>query len=548
MKMTMLAAASAIVITVAGAATVSAQTVRAPQGSIRGVVEAGAEAFKDIPFAAPPVGPLRWRPPQPAKAWEGVRDGSAFGPACIQPPFPFGGGGPIGTEMGDEGPFTTSEDCLNLNVRRPAGTQAGARLPVMVWIYGGAFQFGRGSQRTYTGTALVKRGVILVTPNYRLGALGFLADPELSAEDPHHSSGEYGALDAVAALQWVKDNIAAFGGDPDNVTIFGESAGGAMVGMLAGSPLTKGLFQHAISESGVFFGPPDQGGPPGGGASDTLLAVAEQSGPAFLKQAGVSSIAQARALPAERILAAGAPGPGRRPIFFRPSIDGWFLPRLTHDLLKDGAYDRCPVLVGSNSDEGVLSVPNPITVAQYQAMTRQTWGSDADRILAAYPATTDAEATHAARDLQRDATFAWAAWTWGRTQKGDKVYVYNFDHRPPFPDTAEFRNMGAPHAAELPYVFGAFNSPKMAWGPDDQVISDQMIGYWTNFARTGDPNGAGLPPWEGYTPGGEQAIHFDKATAVPGQVQHLPQLKVINDIFMARFAEAATASPGAVAP
>ena len=546
MTMKALAAISAAAL-MAAAGAASAQTVQVSQGAVRGIVEDGAEVFKNIPFAAPPVGPLRWRPPQPAKAWVGVRDGSTFGPACIQPKLSFspGQGGAIGTEMGDEGTFTTSEDCLNLNVRRPARTQAGSKLPVMVWIYGGGFQFGRGSQQTYTGTGLVKRGVVLVTPNYRLGALGFLAAPALSAEDPHHSSGDYGALDTVAALQWVKDNIAAFGGDPNNITIFGESAGGALVGMLAGSPLTHGLFQHAISESGVFFGPPDQSGGPGGGASDSLLAAAEQSGTAFLKQAGVSSLAEARALPAERILAAGRPGPGRRPVFFRPNVDGWFLPKLTYELMKDGAYDQRPVLVGSNSDEGVLFVPKQITLAQYQAMTRQAWGADADRILAAYPAATDAEATRAARDLQRDGTFAWAAWTWGRMQKGDKVYVYNFNHRPPFPNTPEFKDMGAPHAAELPYVFDAFNSPLMSWGRDDHVISDEMMGYWTNFAKTGDPNGAGLPPWRAYTSDGEQALQFDKVAAVPGKVQNIPRLKIIDDILMARLARAGTAGSGA---
>ncbi|MBE7219019.1 MAG: carboxylesterase family protein, partial [Caulobacteraceae bacterium] len=396
-----MASAAALAIAAASAGPAAAQTVRLAQGAISGASDNGAEVFKNIPYAAPPVGPLRWRPPQPAKAWTGVRDGSVQGPACPQPPINFGGGA-IGVEMGDEGPFTTSEDCLNLNVRRPAGTQAGARLPVMVWIHGGAFSFGRGSQRTYTGTALVKRGVILVTINYRLGALGFLADPELTAEDPHHSSGEYGALDAIAALQWVKDNISRFGGDPGRVTIFGESAGGAMVGMLAGSPLTKGLFQHAISESGVFFGPPDQGGGPGAGASDTYLSTEEPRGPAFLKQAGVSTIAEARALPVERILAAGAPGPGRQQFFFRPNIDGWFLPKLTYTLLRDGGYDARPVLVGSNSDEGVLFAPCGMTVANYVGMVRHLWGAHADQILAAYPATTDAQALHAARDLQRD--------------------------------------------------------------------------------------------------------------------------------------------------
>ena len=523
----------AVIASAITAGSAWAQTATVAQGALKGTTEEGAEVFKNIPFAAPPVGPLRWKAPIPAKGWQGVRDATAFGPACIQPPMNFGQSA-IGVEMGDEGPYTTSEDCLNLNVRRPAGTKVGARLPVMIWVYGGGFAFGRGSQRTYTGTALVKRGVILVTPNYRLGALGFLAHPELTAEDPHHSSGNYGALDSIAAFQWVKHNIAAFGGDPNNVTIFGESAGGAMVGYLSGSPLTKGLFNRSISESGVFFGPQDRGGGPGAGASDSVLATAEQAGIAYLKQAGAASIAEARKLPPERILVAGAPGVGRPPIFFRPNVDGWFLPQLSYELLKAGSYNARPVIVGNNSDEGVLGVPPGMTVAQYTEMTHQVWGADADKILAAYPATTDAEALHAARNLQRDGTFAWSAWTWGREQRGAKVYIYYFDHRPPFPKDPAFDEMRAPHAAELPYVFGTFNSPKMSWSADDRAISTTMIGYWTNFAKTGDPNGEGLPHWDAYTADGEQVLHFEQDSAELGRVANMEQLKALDAVFAAR--------------
>ena len=524
---------SGAIVALLSSACAGAQTAKIAQGSLKGAVEDGAEVFKNIPFAAAPVEPLRWKPPVAAKGWTGMRDATAFGPACVQPKVNFGGGA-IGVMMGDEGSYTTSEDCLNLNVRRPAGTKAGARLPVMVWIYGGGFNFGRNSQRTYTGTALVNRGVILVTPNYRLGALGFLAHPDLSSEDANHSSGNYGALDSIAALKWVKANIASLGGDPNNVTIFGESAGGAMVGYLSGSPLTKGLFNRAISQSGVFFGPQDRGGGPGAGASDTMLAQAEQAGAGFLKNAGVATIAEARALPAERVLAAAAPAPGRMPVFFRPNVDGWFLPKLSYELLRDGAYNSRPVLVGTNNDEGVLFAPQGMPAAQFVGTIKAMWAADADKILAAYPAANDAQALRSGRDLQRDSTFAWSAWTWGRLQRGAPVYIYNFDHRPPFPKNPQFDEMGAPHAADLPYVFGTLNAPQMAWADSDRAISKTMIDYWTNFAKTGNPNGSGVPRWDAYAPGGDQSLHFGPSSASMGPINALEKLNAIDTIFAAR--------------
>ena len=511
---------------------VSAQTAKVAQGSLKGTLEDGAEVFKNIPFAAPPVGPLRWKPPQPAKAWTGVRDATTFGAACIQPPVRMGGA--IGALMPESDPYATSEDCLNLNVRRPAGTKAGAKLPVMVWIYGGGFSFGRGSQPTYTGTALVKRGVILVTPNYRLGALGFLAHPELSGEDAHNSSGNYGALDTVAALQWVKRNIGAMGGDPDNVTVFGESAGGIMVGVLAGSPLAKGMFKRVISQSGVYFTPPQKPGEPG--FAEPTLAEAEQTGSAFLKQAGVATLAEARALPAERILAAGAPGPGRRPFFFRPVIDGWLLPKDTYSLLKAGAYNATPVIVGSNNDEGSLALPMGATLAQYNGSV-QAWGASADALRAAYPATTDAEATRSARDLQRDSVAGWSARAWAvgqSTARGAKVYVYNFNQRPPYPKGPMYDTIGATHAGEMPYVFGTLDSPQIAWAADDRAISDATVGYWTNFAKTGDPNGGQLPAWKPWSAESEAAQQIGQSVVKSGAVANLERLKLFDAIYAAR--------------
>jgi para-nitrobenzyl esterase len=529
-----LMAAAAAVLCLVGA-TASAQTVKIAQGSLRGTTEGDAEAFKNIPFAAPPVGALRWKAPQPAKGWSSVRDATAFGNSCIQPPpnANMGAESAIGYALGDQGPLKASEDCLNLNVRRPAGTKASAKLPVMVWIYGGGFQIGTGSQRTYTGTGLVKRGVILVTPNYRLGALGFLAHPALSAESAHHVSGNYGVLDAIAALQWVKRNIAAFGGDPNNVTIFGESAGAAAVGYLSGSPLTRGLFNRTIVESGNLFGIPDRGAGDivPGAVKDPLLVNAEQAGTRWMKQAGVTSIAAARALTPEQVLAATEAGPGRPPISFRPNIDGWFMPKPSFELLRNGAYNH-PVIIGSNNDEGVLFFQDPtMTLAQYRDIVRRNWGAHADAVFAAYPAANDTEALHAVRDLQRDSTFGWTAWTWAKGQRGAPVYVYNFDHRPPFPKMPKFDDVQAPHAVELAYVFGELYSPLMSWSKDDYAISDTMIGYWTNFAKNGDPNGPGLPRWTPAGADGQQSMHFGASTAEMGEIGALPRLKALDQYY-----------------
>ena len=530
---------ASVLMAVALASPLHAQSVKIAQGVLQGAADGRgrAEVFNDIPFAAPPVGSLRWRPPQPAAGWRGVRNATAFGPACPQI-LPMGDPGAVGAVLGPQKPFKQSEDCLNLNVTRPAGVTSASRLPVMLWIFGGGFWYGGNSQQTYNGAELVKRGVILVIPNYRLGALGFLAHPELSAEDAHGSSGNYGALDVVAALRWVKRNIASFGGDPNNVTIFGESAGGAMVGLLSGSPLTDGLFQRGISESGYLFGPIDRGEPSSRMAADDLpLDVAKQAGVSYLARLGVSSIAAARALPAEKLVAALLPAPGRPPISFRPVVDGWIFPKPSHALLYEGAYDRRPVIAGYNNDEGVLFTPEHVALQDYRAMVRRQWGAFADTILATYPASTDVQALKAMRDIQRDAGFGWPAWTWARGEHGAKVYLYNFDHRPPFAAGPRFAAIQAPHAVELPYVFGTLTSPQMAWSPDDRAISAAMIGYWTNFAKTGDPNGPGLPGWTPSNPAAVSSIHFGRSRPEMGEIDALPKLQALDGYFKMRLAQ-----------
>ena len=507
--------------------------VRIPQGVLRGVREGDTEVFRGVPYGAPPVGDLRWRPPQPAPGWDGVRDAAVDGSAAVQPPIPMGGG-PLGMMLGPDGIERTGEDCLHVVVRRPAGTAPGAALPVMVWCHGGSFRFGHGAQPGYAGAALVARGVVLVNVTHRLGALGFLAHPELTAEDPGGSSGNYGALDIVQALRWVRGSIAAFGGDPDRVTLFGESSGAATAVLAAGSPLAAGLVHRVISQSGSFFGPPGPPVPEGTGASDLLLADAERIGTNYLERLGVTSIAQARDLAPEQVLAAGDTAPGEMPLFLRPCVDGWFLPEPTYRMLAAGRWDALPVIAGTTADEGGLFVPPDTSAEQFRA-SLAAWGESADEVRAAYPAGSDAEAPAAARDLQRDATFAWPAWEWARVQAGHggaPVWVYDFDRHPPFPH-GTFESFGALHGAELPYVFGTLDSPAMRWDAADRELSEVVVGYWTAFAATGDPNAAGLPRWPACSAGDESSMHFGERAA-SGPVTGLDRLRVLDTSFARR--------------
>jgi len=336
-------------------------TAKVEQGLLQGVREDGLAVYKGIPFAAPPVGELRWRAPQPAAKWEGVRPAEKFAPECVQGSY----GGPAPA---------MSEDCLYLNVWSPAKS-ASARVPVLVWIYGGGFAGGATSIPDYSGEVLAKKGVVLVSIAYRLGSLGFLAHPELSAESPQHASGNYGLLDMIAALEWIKKNIAAFGGDPEKVTIFGESAGGIAVSQLCASPLAKGLISGAISESGGSFGPPRPTGAPG--ENMRLLANAEKDGLAFQINAGASSLADLRKLPAEKILAS------TRGMAW-PNTDGWVIPGDQYLLYDAKKFNDIPVLIGYNSDEGA-SFSHDSEPKAYIDGVRKRYGSFAESLLKAYP-------------------------------------------------------------------------------------------------------------------------------------------------------------------
>jgi para-nitrobenzyl esterase len=484
--------------------------VKTASGSVQGTTTANGQirVFKGIPFAAPPIGELRWQPPRPAAAWQGVRDATAFGPRCMQ-----------GQIFSDIVFKELSEDCLTLNIWTPAKV-ASDRLPVMVWIHGGGFQAGAGAEPRHDGEAIAKKNVVLVTINYRLGVFGFLAHPELTRESKRNASGNYGMLDQVAALRWVQENIAAFGGDPGNVTIFGESAGSFAVSALMASPLAQGLFQKAIGESGAFMA----------GDASALplkpLADVEQQGVKFAAALGADSIAALRAKTADEVLMAAM----KMQPWFAPGIDNYFLVEDVAATFAAGKQAKVPLLAGWNADEvrgGVVLAKDKPTAAAFEQTTRKRYGAHADRILQAYPASNDAEALESAAALASDTFIGYGTWKWIEVHQktgGLPVYRYSFDRKIPVPPgntmngvPATSRDIGARHAGEIEYVFGALalSLPNVPWEPIDRTLSDAITTYWTNFARTGDPNGSGLPAWPKYADGG-RVLHLDeKIQALP---------------------------------
>jgi para-nitrobenzyl esterase len=445
--------------------------VRVESGLLQGVTSpSGATVYKGVPYAAPPVGSLRWRPPQPPAPWNGVRRADTFGPNAVQ--NIHGTFLPWTEEFLASGPV--NEDCLYLNVWTGA-TSARERRPVLVFIHGGAFTEGSGAVPVYDGEQLAAKGIVVVTINYRLGALGFLAHPELTAESEHHSSGNYGLLDQIAALGWIRRNIAAFGGDPARVTIAGQSAGGMSVNALVASPLARGLFRAAIVESAPAIPP-------------SPLATAEQQGAAFAEAKHAKSIAELRALPATDLVSAS----GSR---FGPIADGWVVPSSP----ADGPANDVPILIGFTADD-LTFILNPSTAkgsAAFTAAAHGRFGSLAEEFLRLYPASTDEQAKHslsaALRDATRVQTYLWAARR-ARSAR-TKTFTYFFDRVIPWPEHPEF---GAFHSSEIPYVFGTLDVMKRPWEPADRKVSEAMSTYWANFVKTGDPNGSGLPKWRAF--------------------------------------------------
>jgi para-nitrobenzyl esterase len=461
------------------------QTIQIGQGLLRG--KRGAEdkvyAYLGIPYAAPPVGPWRWKSPQPPVSWTGIREAVEFGPRSMQ--------GSIYSDMvfRDKGP---SEDCLYLNVWTPA--KAPDKLPVMVWIHGGGYKSGSSSEPRQNGENLARKGVVVVSFNYRLGVFGFLALPELTRETDSHSSGNYGLLDQVAALEWVKSNIAAFGGDRDNVTIFGESAGSFSVSGLMATPLARSLFHKAVGESGALFGP---------SLTPNPLALAEKDGLKFMKSLGAKTLAQLRTKSANDLLQATLKP--NAPHFF-PNIDGAFFPKAVDAIYAKGQQAHVPLLAGWNSAEGsyrAILKDAPATKENFIKAAKAMFGSNTGAFLKLYPAGTDTEAKQSAQDLGGDFFIAYSTWKWLDRQSatGQKpVYRYRFEQAPPLSAGAKpgTRSTGAYHSCEIEYVFGNLDSKKLPWRPEDRQLSDLVSAYWTNFAKNGDPNGPGLPKWPVY--------------------------------------------------
>ncbi len=463
------------------------ETVTVTGGQIAGTIVDGIRVYKGIPFAAAPLGELRWRPPQPVAAWSGVRKADTFGPECTQTPYPAGS--PYARPL-----EKMSEDCLYLNVWTGAG--AGEARPVMVWIHGGAWTRGSSSMPTYDGTALARKGVVVVTANYRLGVFGFLAHPELTAESPQHSSGNYAILDHVAALQWVQKNIAAFGGDPARVTIFGESAGSWSVNVVQATPLARGLFHRVIGESGAQF------------ARNMRLAEAEKGGVALAAAVGADSLNALRAVPAEQLAAIQT---------FRAAInvDGWVLPADVRTIFAEKKHSLVPIIAGSNANEwttlgGLDRSQYPKTLEEYRKRVESQYRDAIKDYDAAYPVKSEADIAEALLGVGRDTTFSLEMRTWARmvTASGQKAYLYQFTRVPPGPNA---KTWGAYHAAEIPYVFGTLRVRDWPFTDADFALADRMSSYWVSFAATGDPNGRGLPAWTPYDSTSEPYLELGDA-------------------------------------
>ena len=468
--------------------TTTMEIPRLDSGPISGRLEDGVWSYKGIPYAAPPVGELRWKEPQPVAAWEEVRACTEYGPACPQPTSSDWSG-----VMSTAG---TDEDCLYLNVWTPAESPQ-EDLPVMVWIHGGAFNSGAGSQGIYDGHDLAQEGVVVVTINYRLGPLGFLAHPLLSEESPHGVSGNYGLLDQVAALEWVQENIDAFGGDPDTVTVFGQSAGAISILGLMVSPLAEGLFERAIVESGPLldFGLPITGVP--------TLEEAEKTGVEISQKLGCDKeegeLAAMREVPAERLVQVASSAGGLfGPVNLLPNVDGYLLPETPWTAFAAGKQRAVPLLTGINANEGNIFLP-PATAQQAQFLASYLYGDYADEVMALYPVQTD-EGVKAAMDrLVTQMGFAASARFTAECMEevGAPAYLYLFSQVPP---DARAQALGSFHGLEILYVFGTLDKVGAQGLTDaDYALSEAMMTYWSDFAKSGDPNGQGVPYWPACT-------------------------------------------------
>lgn len=494
-----------------------APVVSTSTGRLEGLTEGLLHVFKGIPYAAPPVGTLRWKPPVAMPAWSGVRKATEFGPACLQPK-------PKLSNIYEGKPVPMSEDCLTLNVWAPRDAR---HAPVFFWIYGGALWGGSNRDPLYDGARLAERGVIVVSINYRLGPLGWLALPALSAESPLGISGNYGLLDQIAALRWVKDNIGAFGGDPANVTIAGESAGGLSVMYLLASPEARGLFAKAIAQSAYMISMPELK------ENKYGMPSAEESGTKLAAALHAPDLAALRAIDADKLTEAAAA------VGFAPwvTVDGHVVPHQLVDTFEQGKQAPVPLLAGFNSGEirslRILAPHPPASAAEYQSIIRDRYGDLADEFLRLYPGADMEESILA---TTRDALYGWTAEELVRKQAttGQPGYLYFFDHGYPAADAAHLHGF---HASELPYVFGNFDGTPPLWPkvPDtlqQRRLSDAMLDYWTSFARTGKPIAKGEPEWPAF--GSNQA--YMAFTDVPRPSHDLlpGMYKLVNEVVCRR--------------
>jgi len=496
-----LAAFFIIVAALAGQAV--AAPVRVEGGLIEGREADGLRIWQGIPFAAPPVGDLRWRGPQPVVPWSGVRRTTAFSPVCRQ--------------TAPWIKFPQSEDCLYLNVWAPEAPK-GRTLPVMVWLYGGGFYFGTASQPLYDGARMARHGVIVVTLNYRVGVLGFFSHPDLAAEGK--VDGNQGVLDQIAALQWVKHNIAAFGGDPNRVTIFGESAGAESVAVLTTSPLAKGLFQRAIAESGTMPVDPAE-------TRDLGKSAADMDGMGWGQSLNAPHLADLRKLSADTLLA--------QPWGPHLVVDNYLVRSGLAEAYRAGEANRVQLLLGWNADEGkdlageALS-REALTVARYPELAARLLGhKPSQAFLAAYPVNSDADVRPMLFKVMNDG-WSWHMWRWARlhTQAHNgPAYVYDFVHIPGDPATPCSYGCGAGHGAEIPFVYDQLAQDPRTWSADDRLVAAHMIGYWTNFAKTGDPNGLGLPVWKAFDGTDASVIRLGSEAEVKA-APPLPDYKLIK--------------------
>jgi len=470
----------------------AAPIVDAPAGRVQGMLEGEVRAFRGIPYALPPVGPRRWQPPSPMPRWSGLRTAREFGPACVQPQAQL-------SSIYAREPMPVSEDCLSLNIWAPANARGA---PVLFWIHGGALVGGSSREPLYDGRRLAERGIVVVSINYRLGVLGWLAHPELSAESPRRVSGNYGLLDQIAALSWVKSNIGSFGGDPANVTVAGESAGALSVLYLMSSPMARGLFARAIAQSGYMISMPElkravHGAPSGEGAGEMLASALH-----------APNLAAMRAMDAETLTAKAA-GLGFGPWGV---VDGQVLPEQMVSAFNHGRQAPVPVLAGFNQGEirslTVLAPKPPASPAVYEREIRKRYGELADAFLRLYPASDLKESIYAST---RDGLYGWTAEHVARKQTalGKPAYLYLFDHAYP---AAEAAGLHAFHASELPFVFGAFDGTPPAWpavpdSPPERALSNAMIDYWTSFARNGVPTSRSAGAWPKFGTAGHY-MHF----------------------------------------